>query len=248
MEILREGLQKVQCLWKHCASRATPGIVAVQHEMTDLADEFLSVLPLRLTATAVAIDRSERRIVRDVSFHVESGQMLAITGPNGAGKSTLLRALAGLLPISAGNIICTGLPAEAVLPGHAHYLGHRDALKSALTARENLAFWAAMLALPGAGGLAPEAALARLALPQVADFPVSYLSAGQKRRVALARLLVAHRPVWLLDEPTTALDAASQQLVAGMIEAHLAKGGIVIAATHMELGVEGARELQLGGV
>ena len=173
--------------------------------------------------------------------------MLAVTGPNGAGKSTLLRALAGLLPLSDGTVTCTGLPGETTLAGHAHYLGHRDALKSALTARENLAFWAAMLALPGAGGLSPQAALARLALPQVADFPVSYLSAGQKRRVALARLLVAHRPVWLLDEPTTALDAASQQVVADMMEEHLAKGGIVIAATHTGLGVAGVRELRLGG-
>ena len=103
-----------------------------------------------------------------------------------------------------------------------------------------------MLALPGAGGLPPGAALARLGLPHVANFPVSYLSAGQKRRVALARLLVAHRPIWLLDEPTTALDAASQALVAGMIRDHLAGGGMVIAATHAPLGVE-ARELRMNG-
>ncbi len=172
--------------------------------------------------------------------------MLAVTGPNGAGKSTLLRALAGLLPLASGAITCTGLPADEPLASYTHYLGHRDALKSPLTAQENLAFWAAMLVLPGAGGLPPGAALARLGLPHIAGFPVSYLSAGQKRRVALARLLVAHRPLWLLDEPTTALDAASQGLVAGMIRDHLAGGGMVIAATHSALGVE-AQELRLSG-
>ena len=173
--------------------------------------------------------------------------MLAVTGPNGAGKSTLLRALAGLLPLASGTITCTGLPAGEPLASYTHYLGHRDALKSPLTAQENLAFWAAMLVLPGAGGLSPEAALARLGLPHIAGFPVSYLSAGQKRRVALARLLVAARPLWLLDEPTTALDVVAQACLAEIMQAHLAGGGAVIAATHAPLGLAGARELNLGG-
>ena len=198
---------------------------------------------MRLWGKGLCIDRSSRRIVTNISFEVAGGQLLAITGPNGSGKSTLLRALAGFLPLAAGQFACEGLPPDTPFAAQAHYLGHRDALKGALTAAENLGFWAAML---GGGGLAPLAALQRLGLPQVGDFPVNYLSAGQKRRVALARLLVARRPVWLLDEPTTALDAASQALVAVMIGEHLGSGGIVVAATHAALGVE-AVEMRLAG-
>ena len=198
---------------------------------------------MHLLAANLAIDRGGRRVVAGVSFELRAGQMLQVTGPNGAGKSTLLRALAGLLPLAGGTIACDGLAADEPLGSRAHYLGHQDALKGALTARENLAFWATQL---GGGGLSPEAALARLALPQVADYPVAYLSAGQKRRVALARLLVARRELWLLDEPTTALDVAAQALFADILREHLAGGGLAIAATHAPLGVAGARSLQLG--
>ena len=198
---------------------------------------------MRLSAAGLAIERSGRVVVRDVSFALAAGEMLQVTGPNGAGKSTLLRAIAGLLPLAAGALECEGLGEDEPLMARAHYLGHQDALKRALTATENLAFWAGQL---GGGGISPSAALARLGLPQAAEFPVAYLSAGQKRRVALARLLVAHRPLWLLDEPATALDVASQALFAGILQAHLAGGGLVIAATHAPLGVAGARELRLG--
>ena len=203
---------------------------------------------MRLAANALCIDRSERRIIDNLSFEISAGQMLVITGPNGAGKSTLLRALAGLLPLAGGTITCAGLPADETLANHAHYLSHRDALKGALTARENLSFWAAMLTIANGSGIAPQVALARLGLPQVSDFPVSLLSAGQKRRVALARLLVAHRPVWLLDEPTTALDVDAQALVSGLLRAHLDAGGIILAATHTPLGIGDATELRLGQV
>ena len=196
---------------------------------------------MRLCASHISLERSGRIIVSDLSFAVGGGEMLTITGANGAGKSTLLRALAGLLPLSAGEISCDGLKNDRTLAMQAHYLGHLDALKTALTAQENLEFWAGM----GEGGISPLAALAKLALGHVAEFPVGYLSAGQKRRVALARLLVAHRPVWLLDEPTTALDALSQALFAGLASAHLASGGLVIAATHASLGIAGASELRL---
>lgn len=186
-------------------------------------------------------------VVEGVTLSVAGGEALLVTGPNGAGKSTLLRALAGLLAPSSGTVTLQGNNEEsggAAL--HAHYIGHAEALKVALTARENLAFWAQMLG--ASTGLTPEAALARFALPQVADLPVGWLSAGQKRRVALARLLVAPRPIWLLDEPATALDVAAQAQFAGLMGEHLTAGGLIIAATHAPLGLSGARELRLGGV
>jgi heme exporter protein A len=135
----------------------------------------------------------------------------------------------------------------------AHYLGHADALKGSLTVAENLAFWSAMLdggPETGLAGLArptPLQALEQVALTHAHDLPVAYLSAGQRRRAAIGRLIVAPRPVWLLDEPTTALDTASQQRFAGLMGAHLAQGGLIIAATHADLGLANARNLQMGG-
>jgi heme exporter protein A len=150
----------------------------------------------------------------------------------------------GLLAPAAGSLTLQGAGVEA--PGQAaHYLGHAEALKGALTARENLEFWSAMLKL-GDLGLTPGQALERVAMNHAPDLPVSYLSAGQRRRVAIARLLVAPRPLWLLDEPTTALDAASQARLAGLMKDHLAAGGLIVAATHGDLGLP-ARELRLGG-
>lgn len=175
---------------------------------------------------------------------MKGGEALLVTGPNGAGKSTFLRVLAGLLAPAAGSLTLEGAGVEQ--PGQAaHYLGHAEALKGALTARENLEFWSAMLAM-GDLGLDPQAALERVAMNHAPDIPVSYLSAGQRRRVAIARLLVAPRPLWLLDEPTTALDAASQARLAGLMKDHLAAGGLIVAATHGDLGLA-ARELRLGG-
>ncbi len=198
----------------------------------------------RLAAENLAIGRSGRALTADLSFSLAGGEALVVTGSNGAGKSTLLRTLAGLLPSLAGTIRVSGDGIEVGDPPglFAHYLGHADGMKSGLTVRENLDFWAAML---GRQGSSAEAALAAVDLPHVADFPAGYLSAGQKRRVALARLLVARRPLWLLDEPTTALDVAAQQRFAGIMRAHLDNGGIVVAATHSPLGLEGARELRI---
>jgi heme exporter protein A len=207
---------------------------------------------MRLSGAEVTIERGGRRLFCDVTFEASAGEALTVTGPNGAGKSSLLRAIAGLLPVAAGTIVLEGGDDEWNIGEQAHYLGHADALKGALTAGENLDFWAAMLrgddkASP-AGAAAPISALAaldRLGLAHAADFPVHVLSAGQKRRVALARLLVAHRPLWLLDEPTSALDAAARTALTQMMRAHLAGGGLIVAATHAPLGLDG-RELRLG--
>ena len=201
---------------------------------------------MRLSATDIAIERSGRTIVSGVSFEVRAGRALVLTGPNGAGKSTLLRAIAGFLPLAAGAIRLEGGDLERSIGEQSHYLGHADALKGALTAGENLAFWAGAL---GGDSSRPAwlAALSRLGLQHVADFPVRALSAGQKRRVALARLLVAARPLWLLDEPTTALDAAAQRLFGALMGDHVAAGGLIVAATHAPLGLVGAQTLALGG-
>lgn len=197
---------------------------------------------LRLVVSGLACQRGERLLFEGLDFALRAGEAMALTGPNGVGKTTLLRAILGFLPPLAGQIRLEGGEAEAAVADHAHWLGHRDGLKAALTVRENLAFAAALLG--GGDGLAPEAAAERLALRPLLDLPVGALSAGQRRRAALARLLAAPRPLWLLDEPTAALDAASQALVAGLIADHAAAGGLVLAATHLPLGLA-ARELRL---
>ena len=201
----------------------------------------------RLQAEKLALRRGSRLLVENLSFSLTNGQALVVTGANGTGKSTLLRGLAGFLPPVAGQAhLEDGAGARETIASHAHYVGHQEGSKPALTARENLAFWQAMLALPGlARDLTPEAALRQLGVPQVADLPVAYLSAGQKRRVGLARMLLAPRPVWILDEPLTALDAAGQALLTELMKDHLKMGGMVIAATHAPLGIE-SLHLSLG--
>jgi heme exporter protein A len=201
---------------------------------------------LHLSARSLRIERGGRAIVKDVSFELASGEALLVLGRNGAGKSTLLRALAGFLPLRGGGIIFTG--GDAPLAEQAHYVGHADGLKSALTALENLMFWTSMLGGSGKfthGKLSPQQALEKVGLARIGDFPVGYLSAGQKRRVALARLFVASRPVWILDEPATALDVGSQERFAQAMAEHRASGGMILAATHAPLGLVDARELRL---
>jgi len=204
---------------------------------------------MRLCAWDLALERGGRRLFAALNLTVDEGEALIVVGPNGAGKSSLLRALCGFLPLSAGGFALEGGDDERTLGEQAHYLGHADALKSALTAGENLVFWTGALGGATARGRGRETALAaldRVGLAHVVDFPVRALSAGQKRRVAIARLLVAARPIWLLDEPTTALDAGARRAFAAILQGYLDGGGIVVAATHSDLGIAEARELRLG--
>ena len=193
-------------------------------------------------AQGLSIARGGRSLVARLDLSVHSGEALIITGRNGAGKSTLLRAFAGMLPLHEGKIELAGH--DGAPEGAMHYLGHANGQKPQLTALENLAFWRRLLASDDAG-LSPHAALEAFGIGALANFHVGYLSAGQARRVALARLLVAARPLWLLDEPLTALDSASQALLTNVLRDHLRNGGIIIAATHAGLDVP-ARELRLG--
>jgi heme exporter protein A len=192
-------------------------------------------------------------IFAGLSFTVGPGEALLIRGPNGAGKSTLLRCLAGLLKPALGSVAWDGREGAGAedegdwRPRTLHFVAHQTALKPALTARQNLRF------LAGLTGTRPapeaiDAALARVGLTHACEAAAGRLSAGQQRRLSLARLIVAPRPLWLLDEPTTALDTQGQALVADLIEAHLRGGGLVLAATHQEIAVEGVRTLTLAPV
>jgi heme exporter protein A len=199
---------------------------------------------MRLIAEALSCQRSGRPVFAGISFAVEAGGALLLTGRNGAGKSSLLLILAGLLEKEAGRLQLEGGDAERSLGEQAHYVGHRDALKQALTPLETLAFWQGMLGSPATPALE---ALDRLGLSHAAELPCAYLSAGQRRRLALARLLVSRRPLWLLDEPTSALDAGSQRLFERIVADHLRAGGIAAAATHVPLAFPGAETLRIGG-
>jgi heme exporter protein A len=181
---------------------------------------------MRLTADGLGAIRGGRLVLDGVSFALAGGEALAVTGANGSGKSTLLRLLAGLLKPAAGTIAIDPASEDSAI----HYLGHLDGLKTALTARQNLAFWQTLWR-----GGPIEPALVRLGIEALADLHAGVLSAGQKRRVALARLLVAKRPIWLLDEPTTALDAAAEETLTAVVREHLAGGGMAVVATHRPL-------------
>jgi len=196
---------------------------------------------LRLSATGLGCVRGLRDVFSGINLQLAAGEALALVGPNGAGKSSLLRLIAGLLAPSAGRVGLEGGAADRSIAEQAHYLGHLDAFKPALTVTENLAFWSRYLGAAGPSG----APLAAVGLEELGGLPAAYLSAGQRRRLSLARLIAVPRPVWLLDEPASALDSAGQDMLAAVMRGHLAGGGIIVAATHGPLGIE-AKELRLG--
>jgi len=199
---------------------------------------------MRLTARNLTAERGGETVFRDVSFALAEGGALVVTGPNGTGKSTLLKVVAGLLPAAQGRVdVDANGPDQPGVTTICHYLGHQNAMKTALTVSENLAFWRGFMGAPALGA---DDALAAVGLPDIGHLPYGYLSAGQRRRVAIARLLASHRPLWILDEPTAGLDAASERQFAALMQAHRAGGGMVLAATHVPLGLADAAELRMG--
>lgn len=193
----------------------------------------------------VALARGAHLLFRDLSFAVSAGEMLSVEGPNGAGKTSLLRLIAGFLTQRAGSLsLRTDVDGE-ISDGEERakfvgWLGHQDGIKPQLTPSENLHFFARFF-----GGSDIDHALGALGLARVRDLPAQYLSAGQKKRLAFARLIISRRPLWLLDEPLSALDAAGRSLVAELVIRHCADGGVAVAATHEPLGVP-CRRLVLG--
>lgn len=205
---------------------------------------------MRLIAENLAARRGEDLIFIGVSFQLSAGEAMVLTGRNGSGKSTLLRVVAGLLRPETGRVETVFRDGRETRPAReaSHYLGHRNGMKQELTVVENLAFWRDFLGdTQGGASRSIEAAAETVGLGGITHLPFGYLSAGQQRRFAMAKLLVAHRPIWILDEPTAALDAKADQMFAGLVHEHLAQGGIAIAATHQPLGLKDAKTLVMKG-
>jgi heme exporter protein A len=198
---------------------------------------------MRLIADNLAGERGGELVFSGISFDLGQGKALVVTGANGVGKSSLLRVIAGLLPAASGSVRFEG-GAEPFPDVQAaiHFLGPMNAMKTALTVAENLFFWQAF---NGEKRLGVSEALEAVGLGTIGHLPFGYLSTGQRRRAAIAKLLVSHRPVWLLDEPTSGLDRASETQFAALMTAHLEDGGIIVAATHLALGLNGVKTLEM---
>lgn len=194
-----------------------------------------------LKAIGLGFGHGETMLGHVDSLEVSPGEGLLLRGPNGVGKSTLLLTLAGLIPTLDGRVEFVGHDVEDGPP--AHYCGHKNAVRARLGVAETLEFWAG---INGRTGVTSQQALETVGLGQAAKLDAGYLSAGQQRRLALARLLVSERPIWFLDEPTAALDAAGQGLLAELLTQHLAKGGAAVIATHDDIPVAGMRVFQVG--
>lgn len=203
---------------------------------------------MQLVAENLILSRGGRTIVDGLSLRLEGGEALVLTGANGAGKTTLLRALAGFLAPVSGSIQIVGEGDEREGRELVHYVAHLDGIKTHLTVAENLRFWAGFLGTRADGDLEGRlaAALDQFGLAGLSDIPAGYLSAGQKRRLALSRLAAVKRPVWLLDEPTVSLDAGSVSRLIAAIDGHVKGGGIAVIATHVALGLGQVREIRLG--
>ena len=188
---------------------------------------------MELNVSDLTVTRGGIKVLEGVSFAVKAGEALVLRGPNGIGKTTLLRTVAGLQPALQGEV---SLDRELMA-----YAGHADGIKAPLSVTENLEFWAAVF---GTGSITP--ALQAFDLEALAARPAGALSAGQKRRLGLARMVVTGRPVWVMDEPTVSLDTSAVQLFAEAVRAHLAGGGLALLATHIDLGLAEARVLDVG--
>jgi heme exporter protein A len=200
--------------------------------------------PDAFAARGLACRRGERMVFTGLDFDLSTGGALLLTGANGSGKSSLLRLMAGLTPPESGLLAWDGAAIGEDRAAHRarlHYVGHADALKPHLTVAETVAFWAAMR-----GERLSADALDRFRLGALADFPCRILSAGQRRRVALARLAASHAPLWLLDEPTTGLDSDAVADLTRLVAEHRAEGGRVALATHAPLALDGAQTVALG--
>lgn len=193
---------------------------------------------MTLSAQNLACERNGRLVFSDLSFTVAAGECAELRGANGSGKSSLLRALSGLVPLSKGTVSFNG---EADFKTHLHFIAHQDAIKSAMTVAENLQFWCDVL-----GGSSIAKALEAFRLDALRHEPAQLLSAGQRRRLTLSRLFLSSRPLWVLDEPMTALDQPTQKLLREHIATHLKNAGIVIAATHGDLGFTPHHVITLG--
>lgn len=205
----------------------------------------INALDQSLVAMNIACSRSERMVFQELNFTINPGQVLLLRGANGSGKSSLLRLLAGLLPIRDGKLTWRGRSVSKDQAGYRAdlvYLGHLDCLKPQLLVRENLQFWADLVG----ASVSVDVALSKVGLGDCADFPAQYLSAGQRRRFSLARLLLKPVPIWLLDEPSTALDSRGQKLVLDLISRHQATGGIAVISSHESLALAHAAILPMG--